>query len=251
MNTRSLAQQVASPTDRQIEDIRSYGYRYAARIAFDAVKKVWLIRRREGMKQKQLAAALGRPPAWISRLFMAPSNWTLRTLGELAAAMDADLEINLSPKANRQFGTPDLLHSIVCEDIREERDGKNTIVGVYSDHVTEMRSPITLWLKLKCPRAGIFTFEVDIVDKTSRRISPIEAFSIKAPYDDYVADVYIQRIPFKAEGSQPISIRWKSPDGKWNILATLFSSATMLQVAELSNTISGARIGDSRRLGAQ
>ena len=52
-------------------------------LAFDAVSNLWRRRQSEGMKKKDIAEALGRDPAWVSRSLSGPGNWTLTTFGEL------------------------------------------------------------------------------------------------------------------------------------------------------------------------
>lgn len=76
-------------------DLANYGFAHVKDIAFDAVKELWRRRRSEGMRQIDLAQALKRDPAWISRALSAPGNWTMRTFGELVVAMGGDIEIKI------------------------------------------------------------------------------------------------------------------------------------------------------------
>jgi hypothetical protein len=75
-----------------------YGFARARDIAFDAVLSLWEKRRKEGMKQSDLAVALNRDPGWISNQLRGPGNWTLRTFGELVEAMNGEVEIKVSGK---------------------------------------------------------------------------------------------------------------------------------------------------------
>lgn len=70
-----------------------YGLARVRDVAFDAVRALWRRRHKEGMKQSDLARAIGRDPAWVSRSLRAPGNWTLRTIGELAEGLDGEVEI--------------------------------------------------------------------------------------------------------------------------------------------------------------
>lgn len=74
-------------------DRGDYGFARARDIAFDAVLALWRKRKAAGVKQSDIAAALGRDPAWVSKQLKGPGNWTLRTIGELVEAMDGELEI--------------------------------------------------------------------------------------------------------------------------------------------------------------
>lgn len=49
------------------------------------------LREREGLNQSRLAERLGCSRSHVSRLLSGPGNWTLDTVGDLLAAMDAKL----------------------------------------------------------------------------------------------------------------------------------------------------------------
>lgn len=74
-------------------DRADYGFARVRDVAFDAIHQLWQRRRRDGMKQKDIAQAIGRDPGWVSRKLSAPGNWTLRSLGELAEALNGEVEI--------------------------------------------------------------------------------------------------------------------------------------------------------------
>lgn len=72
-----------------------YGFARVRDQAFDAVQALWRRRQAEGMWQKDIAAFLGRKPAWVSRNLSAPGNWTLRTFGEFMQALGGEAEIQV------------------------------------------------------------------------------------------------------------------------------------------------------------
>lgn len=74
-------------------DSVNYGIGRARDIAFDAVYKLWLRRQAEGMTQADLAKAIGRDEAWVSRTLSGPGNWTLKTIGTLVQGLNGELEI--------------------------------------------------------------------------------------------------------------------------------------------------------------
>jgi hypothetical protein len=80
-------------TELRSRERADYGFARVRDLAFDAVKLLWDRRRKDGMKQTDLANAIGRDPAWVSRSLRAPGNWTLRTIGELVEAMEGEVEI--------------------------------------------------------------------------------------------------------------------------------------------------------------
>ena len=77
------------------EDRRDYGFARARDLAFDAVQSLWRRRRDQGMKQLDIAKAIDRQPAWVSRNLRGPGNWTMRTLGELVEALNGEIEITV------------------------------------------------------------------------------------------------------------------------------------------------------------
>jgi transcriptional regulator with XRE-family HTH domain len=72
-----------------------FGFARARDKAFAAIRELWKIRRSEGVSQTDIATRLGRDPAWVSRKLSGPSNWTLRTFGELADALDGEVDIRV------------------------------------------------------------------------------------------------------------------------------------------------------------
>lgn len=73
-----------------------YGFARLRDQMFDAVTALWRRRKAEGLAQKELAARIGRDPAWVSRSLAAPGNWTLRTAGELIQALEGEAEIRVA-----------------------------------------------------------------------------------------------------------------------------------------------------------
>ena len=71
-------------------DLANFGVQSASNAAFDAVMALWGRRQHQGMKQKDLAAKIGRDPAWVSRCFSGPKNWTMRTYGELTVGLGGE-----------------------------------------------------------------------------------------------------------------------------------------------------------------
>jgi transcriptional regulator with XRE-family HTH domain len=79
-------------------DRADYGFARLRDQMFDAVTALWRRRKAEGLTQKELAARIGRDPAWVSRNLAAPGNWTLRTAGELIQALDGEADINVGAR---------------------------------------------------------------------------------------------------------------------------------------------------------
>ncbi|MGA3006066.1 MAG: hypothetical protein ABSE20_30605 [Acetobacteraceae bacterium] len=82
-----------------------YGFARVRDQAFDAVQTLWRRRQAEGMRQKDIAAFLGRKPAWVSRNLSAPGNWTLRTFGEFMQALGGEAEITVHAVEDTVGGT--------------------------------------------------------------------------------------------------------------------------------------------------
>lgn len=82
-------------TQLQPAELADYGFARVRDVAFDAVHDLWERRRHEGMKQLDIAQAIGKDPAWISRRLRGPGNWTVRTIGEFLVALRGEIEIKV------------------------------------------------------------------------------------------------------------------------------------------------------------
>ena len=85
-------------SNREMVESDVIGVQYEAH---HAIYALWLRRRAEGMTMKELADRLERDPAWVSRALAGPKNWTMRTLGELARALGAQVEIRVTATEDR------------------------------------------------------------------------------------------------------------------------------------------------------
>lgn len=86
------------------EERCNYGFARVRDIAFDSVQALWRIRKIAGVTQSQLAAAIGKDEAWVSRNLRGPGNWTLRTLGAFIEALDGEIEITITPHEDIKRG---------------------------------------------------------------------------------------------------------------------------------------------------
>ena len=105
-------------------DLISYGQARARDIAFDAVRRLWERRKKEGMKQKDLADILGIDESRISHAMKGPGNWTFKTFGSLIAAMDGDFEIEVY--ANSDAPTHQLNYSAYDDVPQSETSSRRT-----------------------------------------------------------------------------------------------------------------------------
>jgi transcriptional regulator with XRE-family HTH domain len=78
-------------------ELGEYGLAQVRDAAFEAVLKLWQRRQSEGWTQKRLAENINRDKATVSKYFRGPANWTMRTLGELVQALEADIRIMIDP----------------------------------------------------------------------------------------------------------------------------------------------------------
>ena len=90
---------MTSPSNFELipTDLGAYGAQRARDAAFDAIRELWAQRKSEGLKQSELAARIGRDRGWVSACLRGPANWTMRTLGELAAGLGGEIEIRVIP----------------------------------------------------------------------------------------------------------------------------------------------------------
>ena len=80
------------------KELERFGIARARDAAYQAVMKLWRQRKaKDNLTQKKLAESIGRDPAWVSRRFRGPGNWTIQTLGAFAQALNGELEIRIVP----------------------------------------------------------------------------------------------------------------------------------------------------------
>lgn len=77
------------------EDRAVFGYGKVRNAAFQAVQNLWRRRKAQGMTQLQLGQKVGIDPARVSKYLSGPGNWTLRTIGAFAEALDGEIEITI------------------------------------------------------------------------------------------------------------------------------------------------------------
>lgn len=87
--------------DREYPYDPDYGLARARDAAFDAVTSLWRKRRDAGMKQKDLAAIMGKRESWVSKQLSGPGNWTMKVFGELVDALDGEIEIIVQAREER------------------------------------------------------------------------------------------------------------------------------------------------------
>jgi len=68
-------------------------------IILDVAEQIWAAMKKKKITQKELAGVLGTTPANVSRLLDGSRNMTLRTMSDIADALDLDIGIKLRERA--------------------------------------------------------------------------------------------------------------------------------------------------------
>lgn len=97
---------LSSSLDLKPRELAAFGSQRARDAAFDAVRGLWLRRKKEGLQLKQLADRIGRNVTWLSPALRGPGNWTMRTLGELVAGLDGEVVISVRALEDPQVPPP-------------------------------------------------------------------------------------------------------------------------------------------------
>jgi transcriptional regulator with XRE-family HTH domain len=111
--------------------LKGFGFARVRDKAFASVRDLWSRRQTEGMTQADLAARLGKDPAWVSRKLSGPTNWTLRTLGDLTDALDGEVEIKIldihSQAVERSNYDAYVEYQAICQDAKHSNQmGQST-----------------------------------------------------------------------------------------------------------------------------
>ena len=78
-------------------DVLYFRHRYQNRVFQSVMAYFETLAERDGLTKAQLAQALGKDPAQITRWFAVPGNWTLDTVSDLLLAMQAEMSDEVIP----------------------------------------------------------------------------------------------------------------------------------------------------------
>lgn len=129
--------------------------------------------------------------------------------------------------ANKQHASVNLVHSIVCDDIRREDNGKFFLIGVYPEVIMLNTFPaqivLGLWLQCRVQIFSKITLEFEI---RGNALQETLAFSLEV--DDETRFGEMQDIPlivkllfsFKSEGGFTIYYRPKGEE-EWQVAQSM------------------------------
>ena len=92
---------IEKPTPR---DVFYHRAKLQANIYHDVLQRFAELAKANGFTKKQLADAIGKDAAQITRLFAEPGNWTLATVSDLLIGMEAQLDHRVAP-VRQQFAS--------------------------------------------------------------------------------------------------------------------------------------------------
>lgn len=121
-NRAELREWFNEQVDELKDDPEYISYGLMVDLAGQIAKKL----KKEGLKQKDLAARLGKTEGWISRFMNDPTNFSVKKLVEIATALDMELEISFRDRMHQSnsstkesFNGPNQI-SFVAEDSKED-----------------------------------------------------------------------------------------------------------------------------------
>lgn len=89
------------------------GAERARHVAYEAIIDLWLKRQAEGLRKKDIATALSKHPAWVTRALAGPANWQIETLGALVEALNGVMEISVTPVEDVHLGNFDFYADVI------------------------------------------------------------------------------------------------------------------------------------------
>lgn len=121
--------------EKSKEAVRKLAFARVRDAAYDAIYSLWMRRKGEGVSQQHIAQYLERDPAWVSRNLAGPGNWTLKTFGELADALNAVVRIEVLPKEEIAPSNFDIYAKDEADDLDLHLEAIPTIVERPSGNV--------------------------------------------------------------------------------------------------------------------
>ena len=99
---------------RMLERARKSPAYWTERAVLDFTSALWQVMQRRQCSQADLARKLEKNPAFVSRVLNGASNVTLRTMVEMAHALDARVRISVVEAERRPFLAP---VTVICSNV--------------------------------------------------------------------------------------------------------------------------------------
>jgi hypothetical protein len=107
---------------------------------------------------------------------------------------------------------------LVCDDIRQENNGKKILIGVYDDiMVQSLPTSISLcfWMRFKDPPLGTHVIECSILGERNQRLVPGQSvqmdFTHASPYYELMVRVLLHLIE-----PEIVRLLWRDNGGEWD-----------------------------------
>jgi uncharacterized protein DUF6941 len=125
-----------------------------------------------------------------------------------------------------------VLHALLCDDVRREFNGKMILIGVYSGDVVVASLPatlvFTLWISALVPRTT--TIEFRVLGHQNQQILPDHTQQITAPPNpERPVDLTVGGILLNLQAEGKITFQWRVKGAnRWEpLLTTMVSKGTI------------------------
>jgi hypothetical protein len=122
---------------------------------------------------------------------------------------------------------PKVQVALLCDDVRREVNGKEIIIGVYSEHVYITAFPamivVTLYMKVTLAKSNIkYPIEFRVINASGNHLVPVGKLMLETINAAYSSSVIFGPIPLQIQSPGIISFQLR-PDGSddWSTIITL------------------------------
>lgn len=117
-----------------------------------------------------------------------------------------------------------ILHALICDDVRREITGKETLVGVVGDEIFTPTFPIiyhiTLWIRAIFDFDGLRWADFEIRTADGIRLLQSQKLPLHTQRNKSTT-VVVQGVPIQIQSPCDVEVRWKLPEEEWETVATL------------------------------
>ncbi len=135
--------------------------------------------------------------------------------------------------ANKKLVKIKPIMAVICDDVRQEVNGKPFIIGIYSGNIKLLDNisptisaespamlPLTLWIPFKVSKAGSASVEVKIISPNPKYVAGVkmkmEFPTLPYPYETTALTLPSMVIPIDQEGT--LKVLFKNTGDDWETL---------------------------------
>jgi hypothetical protein len=122
---------------------------------------------------------------------------------------------------------PKVKVALLCDDVRREINGKEIIIGVFSDQINVVTFPvgimITLYMRVLFDKSLTkYPVEIRAINAAGNQLVPIAKSTLDSMDATHTSTIVLGPIPLQIQAPGPISFQWRIEGGdEWSTIIAL------------------------------